>query len=93
MSSNNRRWEAMFSVAGAPYESLGIYEDRVEADDAIAAEALMWSCRTHGYVKEASDELCTWKSGNTPCSVCPKRMSALHMCKLLQNEASQNEQE
>lgn len=45
----------MFSVAGGPYEELDIFEDRQEALDAIDIEALNWSCRTHGFVKEVED--------------------------------------
>lgn len=29
---------------------------------------------------------CTWTSGNEPCSICPRRITALHMCGLLQEE-------
>ena len=29
---------------------------------------------------------CKWKDGNEPCEHCPRKISALHMCKLLQDE-------
>ena len=29
---------------------------------------------------------CTWTGGNDPCANCPRRMSSLYMCKLLQDE-------
>lgn len=39
--------------------------------------------------------LCKWKDGNEPCEYCPRKISALYMCKLLQDEqrleAGQNE--
>lgn len=36
--------------------------------------------------EEAADAGCTFVSGNTPCPTCPRKISALHMCKLLQDE-------
>ena len=31
---------------------------------------------------------CSWTSGNEPCPTCPRRITALGMCKLLQDEAA-----
>jgi hypothetical protein len=54
-------------------------------------------CRLRHYVQQRAkasapisvharmDELCTWKSGNEPCENCPRRITAFHMCKLLQD--------
>jgi len=28
---------------------------------------------------------CTWSGGNTPCEHCPQKITAIHMCKLLQD--------
>lgn len=32
-------------------------------------------------------DVCTWTSGDEPCAACPQRVTALHMCRLLQDAA------
>lgn len=32
---------------------------------------------------------CTFIDGNDPCSICPRRITALYMCKLLQDEMAE----
>lgn len=31
---------------------------------------------------------CTWAGDDAPCETCPRRITALHMCRLLQDEAA-----
>lgn len=50
-----KKWAAMFSVAGGPYEEIERDEDKAVCEQAIDIEALNWSCRTHGFVKEVED--------------------------------------
>ena len=33
---------------------------------------------------------CTWSGEDEPCRSCPRRISALHMCRMLQDEAAKN---
>jgi hypothetical protein len=45
----------------------------------------------NGFVQ--TDDACSWTSGNEPCPVCPRRITALHMCQLLQDELAQAKKE
>lgn len=52
-----------------------------------------WYMRGDGVKRWADNDEpldgCTWTSGNEPCSICPRRITALHMCGLLQEELRQ----
>ena len=40
--------------------------------------------------RPAPERECTWIGGNEPCSGCPRMITALHQCMLLQDEASRS---
>ena len=38
-----------------------------------------------GLSEELGVDLCRWDGGAEPCSECPRRITALHTCRLLQS--------
>lgn len=51
------KYQAMLSIAGGPYEPVGLpTEDKAEAQIIAEMNALEWNCRTDWYIESPEDE-------------------------------------